>query len=262
MILYTNGDSFVAGIGLSMPGIKGFPGYFSLGPWEDPNYPLKVSDWFNRSTKRLNLSLDDIKAIERSRAFPYKISKSLNIPLIDNSLGGSSFYRITRTSLVDLLKIKQEHPGESIVAIIGLTSPARSEVAYTDNNKPCWAEVHFGPKGNNVPGVDSIMCYKLEYEQSYHQLTIFFQNIILLREFCLKNNIKLFLTGPEWSELAFPYDDYPDLKLLRDYIGNIFDVSMTAEAMSLEKPLLPCGHYREEVHDLVSEKFIKMIKEL
>lgn len=265
MILYTNGDSFVAGNGLIMPDFPGFPGMCELGGWSDPTFPEKTSRWFFESLVKQNLISDHIRPIERTRAFPYKLSKQLNVQLVDNSEGGSSFHRITRTSLSDLLRLKQEHQDTPIVAIIGMTAPARSEVPYIhpSGTIPSWIEVHFGSRDANPKHVDSIMYYKLKFETLYHQMTAMFQNIILLREFCLNNKIKLYFTGSEWSELEqVPYRNHPDLLLLKNYVGKIYDVSMTAAAKKIKTPLLPDGHFNEEVHDLVTKRFVEMIKKL
>ncbi len=265
MILYTNGDSFVAGNSLAMPDFQGFPGFLPLGAWEDPDWPETVRSWYFKSLVKNNLTSDDVEPIERSRAFARKISQKLNIPLVDNSKGGSSFHRIARTSLADLLKLKQENPDDSIVAIIGITSPNRSEVAYVypHSKNPSWIEVHFGSRGVNPKDVDSIMYYKLKYESMYHKMMSMLQNIILLKGFCLSNDIKLYFTGSEWSEVdQVPYENYPDLKLLRDYVGNLYDVNMKDIAETVDRAMLPDGHFKEEVHDLVAEKFVEMIKKL
>jgi hypothetical protein len=123
-----------------------------------------------------------------------------NDHVVDSSIPGSCNNRILRTSLRDLLVLKQTH--ENITAFIGLTYIFRSDVWDTINQPERWKNSNDGefasyPLMNfNEPLVipNYLKPYAQQWAKWYHyeaEITKLLQGVILLSTWCKTNNITL-----------------------------------------------------------------------
>jgi hypothetical protein len=75
---------------------------------------------------------DSYTKISDGKRYSDFLSEHLNCPSVNAAISGSSNGRILRTSLRDLIKLKQTH--DEIVAVISLTFPLRTEIWDPDVN--------------------------------------------------------------------------------------------------------------------------------
>jgi len=107
-LLYTNGDSWTAGDIVD-------PDLFKDQPWH-VNHP-------------------DNKQYRLPRVWPNKLGDLLNIDTINNSKAGASNDTIVRSTINDIIQIKNEIDPEEIFVIIGWSSPERKDFFYKWGSK-------------------------------------------------------------------------------------------------------------------------------
>lgn len=269
MLLYANGDSFTAGSELAEDLLPGWPGYRDDC---DPNSPAmkEYLQWFKkiiRKEKHTELwALTE--ATGRKLAWPQQLANRLGCQCYNNAQGGSSFDRICRTTISDLLQLKKEHT--EIVAVISITDIFRSEIA--DARHPeLWEP--FDPKTMPDPDTPNYNVYlnlakfKVLHETIFYRLWSFYWNALQVKNFCTINNIKLF-----WVEV-FPDGFYPHaeerehpvLKPLIDEVDLQFITSLSdiATMSTQEQKYCPGGHFRKEIHVEIAQKLrSKIIRQL
>lgn len=275
-LIYTNGDSFVAGVELGDDILPEYPGLCDFQPlnkchndstkWIAKTYDPKHSYYQSRQQ-----NASRIIELEYNRAFPNKLSKVTKIPTINMAMGGASMDRIVRKSMSDLISLSKKY--NNIVAFIGTTFPARSEIASSTplgenflGDHTAWECVSMTYKtSNRCKDFDMIYNYKLEMEKNYHHCLNFLKNIICMQDFCKINGIILHWINTHDTLQEYMQtieDDYRNLDDLNHYYeyanyhGCVF-MREIAEKIN-HSVLCPSGHYSEIVHDHV----VKIIKDV
>ena len=204
MIIYCNGDSFTSGVDLADYLIPGYPGGTPISPRETgqqtpsieicKNWHKNTYDNSHQLGKLRQTKMREIRNEEFNRAWPNKLHNLSGYPVINNAQSGSSMDRIARTTVSDLISLKEEHA--NIISIIGLTGIDRSELPSIHKSKyKMWVDIiHHRP--NLYPEYKDIIDFKLQYETDYHCYTNFYKNIILVKNFCSVNNIRLYFVLP------------------------------------------------------------------
>ncbi len=265
MFLYTNGDSFTAGSELADDIIPGWPGYRSNCSPDDPTFQ-RTQQWMYkvRRKKQFEEIVTLADATGRKFAWPQQLAGMLNCRHYNNAEGGSSFDRICRTTISDLIRLKKER--RNITAIISITDVFRSEVP--DARHPDLWET-FDVK--TIPDRDTphyeiyhqLAKFKVLHETLFYRLWSFYWNALQVKNFCTLNNIKLF-----WLEV-FPDGFYPHAEerthpMLEPLIQEVdlnFLLSMSTIAMDSKEEYKYCpgGHFRKEIHtEIATELFTKL----
>lgn len=280
MIIYANGDSFVAGVELGDSLISDYPGYLPYKTsekqkqnnrqWIENTYKEDHPSFFERKDKE-----QEIADLEYQRSFPIKLANILNCETINHAQGGSSLDRISRTTIADLIEIKKDH--RDIVALIGTTCPSRSEIAgyyqnYYDLDRlgfnNAWEQISSKHRfWSPIELIEKVIDYKIEFERDYHQMINAYKNIILIQDFCKLNGIRLFWIAGHVNmnkdiEIESNLQDSRDLVALKDYCKFEYSIDMTEIASTCDLPdvLCPSGHYSETIHSIVADKLFKLIK--
>jgi hypothetical protein len=296
MIIYNNGDSFVAGIELGDDILPGHPGKLSIPQDHSPDsihtlakqWIANTYDQSHELGKKRSELFNEIISLEYSRAFPNKVSQILKYDMVpyfnrnfgefkppfvvNRALGGASMDRIVRTTIADLIEIRKHHTS-NIIAIIGTTDEHRWEIpSWT---KPCvnfqgdmtmWTCLHSsGQLPESVPYIKDLINFKLAYQLDYHALVKFYKNVVLLQDFCKLNDITLL-----WLETynrSFDnntmYHDLYDLENLKNYADYKRSILMQCIAEEIsDGALCPSGHFSEVVHDAVANKVVALIRDM
>lgn len=277
-IIYTNGDSFVAGVELGDDILPDYPGLCDFQPltachdhareWivktYDPKHP-----YYQFRQKHTPKLLE----LEYLRSFPSKLSKATDILTINMAMGGASMDRIVRKSLSDLMYLNKKY--KNIVALIGTTIPCRSEIPSSfplgENflkEHTAWECVSMSYKTPNRSATfDKIYNYKLEMEKNYHHCLNFLKNIILLEDFCKLNGIILHwictndTLNNYMDNIEKNYRDLEDLNNFYKYADFKSCVYMKQIAEKINYNVLcPSGHYSEIVHDHLAKILIDILK--
>ena len=273
MLIYCNGDSFVAGVELGDTVLTDYPGTFDYDHIPDharewiantykPNHPYCIE----RDNRQKELI-----ALEYQRAFPNKIKELLNVPVVNHGMGGSSMDRIVRTSITALIELKKEH--DNIIAIIGDTDCNRSEIPnfeyleYEDASgfNRHWLCMSSNYYMSNRKPVEPLIEYKLRYEKNYHGMVNYYKNVLLLQDFCAKNNITLYWLQSHGRNIIDPEPEYandPCFNNFKEYVDFKYTISMTEIGQEIyHKVRCPSGHYSENVHEEVANRLVNIIKE-
>lgn len=269
MILYANGDSFVAGVELAddlLPGHPGYLPYFATNAekdknrqWIDKTYDLKHPYGREREQKRKLLN-----KMEYERSFPTKLARLLGCDHINRAQGGSSLDRIARTTLADLIELKEQD--KDITAVIGTTCPSRSEISTpfgfshdVDETgfRMTWDQISttFLAGHHNEGSITAMIQYRIEHDKNYHQMVTAFKNIILISDFCKLHGIRLYWVANNIDilnqvEVERELEDCKDYKMLRQYCDLRYttDMAKIASGMQSKDVLCPAFHYSEKVH--------------
>lgn len=280
MLLYFNGDSFVAGTELADDMLPGYPGYtkwpygFSksgkiwLDQSHDPTHP---------SNKHRMDIIHELTQTELSRAFPSKVHNMTGLPFINRGQGGSSMDRIVRITLTDLINLRKENPEQKLIAFIGTTYPERSEIPncqktpYPDMHgfPQDWASISVTFRQTDFDDlIESVRRYRVLYETRYHSLVNFYKNVITLQDFCSINNIALhwIATGENVKnrKIEEKYNDRLDLKMLMDYAEFDYTIDMIkiVEEYPGQEVVCPGGHFGELIHHRTAEEIVNIINKL
>lgn len=262
MIVYCNGDSFVAGVELGDSILPEYPGALPFNA--SSTSQTKNSEWIRKTYDSthpwfaIRHSYESlIRADEKNRAWPNKLSSLLGVPVINSSQSGASMDRISRTSISDLISLKKQH--ERIVAVIGTTEPGRAELA---SEVYVWHDIILHMKYDNDILLQSLVKYKICNETEYHHMVNFFKNIILIKDFCKLNDIELLWLNPIGSPMlkVEPIrQDYQDLLEYAAYKPSI-DMFDIARDSGLPDVSLPSFHWSESIHALVAKELSHLIK--
>jgi hypothetical protein len=275
--LYFNGDSFVAGVELGDDILPEYPGLHGYDVQNSTK--LKYKEWCDNSHNPKHYSnqyrvenFKKITELEYERAFPNKVHKLTNLPIVNHALGGSSIDRIIRTSLIDLYKLKQENPNDKIIAFIGTTSIDRSSVpnnniGHTDMlgfdiDYYCIAK---GYSNTNDEYIEDMRKYKILYETSYHSLINFYQNIMQLKYFSEKNNIDLHFISAfngieQFKNIETTFLNRPLLKMYESFLDFNYTLNMKDYIDGSKNEICPGGHFGEPIHDKIANDIVKIIE--
>jgi len=259
MIIYCNGDSFTAGTELGDDILPGYPGTMDFTSTAEQRASFEKWKRSTHDPSRLGPTRDAnrflIEKLEKERSWPNKLSKLANTEVVNNAEGGSSMDRIARTTVCDLLRLKET--SNDITAIIGTTSELRFEVG----NKLFWQSILVS--SHVTKDIEPLVRFKVEYETDYHAFVNYFKNIIYIQDFCRANGFKLYFVSPNYI--------YPNFKLLQKN-QDLFDMVKYADLkyeLILQEvaekinynALTPTLHHSEAVHEEVAkilyEKLIK-----
>lgn len=275
MIIYCNGDSFTSGVDLADYLLPGGTPTSPRALGQVPSDVELVREWHKNTYdtshqlgKSRQIKMAQIQYEEFNRAWPNKLHKLSGYPVINNAQSGSSMDRIARTTVSDLISLKEEHA--NIISIIGLTGIDRSELpSIHKSNYKMWKDIiHHRP--NLHPDYKDIIDFKLQHETDYHCYTNFYKNIILVKNFCFVNNIRLYFVLPiplppkYWrNESGSPSPDIQNIKNLENYANLVPDIYMTGIAYSCKLPEVytPGGHFAESIHEIVADKLFNIIKQ-
>jgi len=278
MILYANGDSFVAGVELGDDIISQHPGYLPYTASDEEK--SKNAQWIAKTYKELHpLGIErknkskEILALEYERSFPNKIADLFGCPVINHAQGGSSFDRIARTTIIDLIELRKNF--ENVVAIIGTTCPSRSEVCSPFSSSELdptgfpktWEQISTTYKSAHQKGsLSNLIDYKVEFEKNYHQLVNAYKNIVLIKNLCKILGVKLFWVAGfvdiiNQVQVEPIFKDSKDLKLLQEHANFEYSLDMAkiASRCPFDEVLCPSLHFSEKVHTVVADKFAGII---
>lgn len=279
MLIYANGDSFVAGVELGDDILVDYPGCSKPNDssklknskeWIAKTYNPEHHYFQNRQEK-----FQEVNRLEFERAFPSILSKKYNLKTVNHALGGSSMDRIVRSSMADLINLSQTH--DNIVAIIGTTCPSRFEVPNWQEN--LYNDFHGHPKvwscisstyymSDREPA-EPLIDYQIRYEKDYHMAVKFLKNIITLQDFCTVNKIKLYWlsTNSDFSSFNIEpkYSDFYDLRYIQKYADykpkfSMYNLSNSEELRNKEI-ICPSGHYGTLLHEHLADLIYSTIRE-
>jgi hypothetical protein len=248
MLLYFNGDSFVAGSELGDDLINIYPGLANY-PMDNDNpnsITTRNKKWLvNTYTpshplykKRLSVQ-KQLNKLEYERSFPNKVHQLTKLPIINHAMGGASMDRITRTTLADLCNLRKENPNEKITAFIGTTYPNRTEIPVDEpdcdtdihGHKPNWISVSPIYQLSRSKAVETLNGYFARYQTNYHAAVNFYKNIILIQDYCKLNDVQLHWIATNdniVTEYVIESDvqDQYDLLALREYANLQYSIDM------------------------------------
>jgi hypothetical protein len=261
MIIYCNGDSFISGHDLGDDILPKFPGYY---PASQKSKTSNNNSWYistyNDRIRNSEVIEKTIK-LEKERSFSGLLSSIYEYKVVNNAMPGVSIDRIARTTIKDLIQLKNNH--KELIAIIGVTDIARTEVPGITST---WESI--APNFTSTNDVfDSLLRFKVEHEKNYHALVKFYKNAILIQDFCKINNIKLFWVhtiGEKISELQIEskYNLEEDLKNFKDYLNMEYILNM--ETLAIESKYhdvwCPGGHYSPTMHEIFANEINKIIR--
>jgi len=259
MIIYCNGDSFVSGHDLGDDILLNFPGYCSA----NENSEIFRSWYISTCNDRIRNTevIEKTSKLEKERAFSGLLSSVYEYKVVNNAAPGASIDRIARTTIRDLIQLKNKH--KDLIAIIGVTDIARTEVP---GMKFTWESI--APSIKSTSDVfDSLLRFKVEHEKNYHALVKFYKNAILIQDFCKINNIKLFWVhsiGEKINEMQIEskYDLEEDLKNFKDYLNMEYILNMQTIAIESKYRNVwgPGRHFSPDMHILFAKEINKFIK--
>lgn len=275
MIIYCNGDSFVAGVELGDTIIPDHPGFIDYNDEDPAKYrPWSSKTWDTNTLygKARITSWNQIEELDRKKSFPSKLNQLLNVPVINRAHGGASLDRIVRTALTDLIELKKTN--DNIVAIIGTTDISREEIPtchdipYPDStgDPGYWISVTPHHTKADEAETDGITKYKLLREKDYHGMLRFYKNVILLKDFCKLNNIKLYWISTNYNvkniEVEKEYETCVDLLNFKEYAEFEYILDMDEIAKTINTGVIcPANHFSEIVHDEVAKQLAEILKE-
>jgi hypothetical protein len=278
MLLYFNGDSFVAGVELADEILPEHPGYLS---WPlNTERPEKI--WLDNShTKSHKLyrhnyvTFNKLSKIEYERAFPNKVAEITGLSVINQAKGGSSMDRIVRTTLSDLYALRISNPNVSLVAFVGTTHPNRSEI-------PSEFSVHDEIQGitqdwqciSTTYSLDNLGHHAVEtlklkvlYETNYHAAISFYRNVMLLNNFCKLYDIRLHWIAarddvPNEYHIESRMLARPDLTMYQKCANLEYAIKMNEivqTEFSGQPVICPGGHFAEPVHKKIAQEIVKIL---
>lgn len=276
MKIYTNGDSFVHGTELGDHVLTDHPGYLNFNSSLEETNAAKA--WYTKTVEQDKHEYQErikkeklIEEQEQTLRFSHVLEKITKIPVINNALGGISFDHITRMTITDLHELSKTN--DDLVAVIGLTDPARIELPgkllfsyrkdekYQNNWKNFMVQNNFKPADHYDESVNHILTFNRVYNTEYHIQTNLYKNLLLIKNFCNVKNIKLLFLKP--FEIIHPLvtkNPKNDLIAFQESVNLKFDIEMDKIAENLnEKILCPGRHFSPMVHTFVAEQIANLI---
>jgi hypothetical protein len=268
MLIYCNGDSFVDGWELGDDLIPGHPGYTLTGPADNPNnlaWEINVRKFDQRTENIAN-----IIELNRQRCFAGLLQSKYGYTVVNNALNGASIDRITRTTITDLIDLKNKH--EIITAIIGITSHYRHEVPGDPDEPPQKKWVDIAPHIKNLyKHASNVAEFNIKYETDYHASVKAILNLTHIKNFCSLHGIKLLFVQPgyEYTSSAttpscFFEDVFPehnDLTRLVKYLNlkPCLHLKEIAVASGETEIYCPAGHFSPKMHEIFADKISKLL---
>jgi len=261
MMIYCNGASFTAGTELvdidlfkdSYPKILN-KNYLDS---EQTDRDAKYFDWWCNNAFKLFSSLptDDRNKIitkEKSRAWPAKLEKLLNIQTYNSASMGLSMEAIARNTITDILTL--DIPINLV--IIQLPPIERIEVIYKNNAYT----VSFSNTKHWIPEIKNLTKSLVMVEDDYSLQRRYIFSLMQLYDFCKTKNIKLMILGVKNISQELDIDN--KLAHLKNHIiDSIYPYSMSDEVEKLTGAVYcPGGHYTEIVHDAFARTLATSIK--
>lgn len=284
MLLYFNGDSFVAGSELGDDILNGYPGTASYPMDNDNPNSVHVQNkkWLvNTYTpghslyKNRQAMQEQLDKLEAERSVPNKVRQLTKLSVINHALGGSSMDRIARTTLADLCNLRKENPNEKIIAFIGTTYPNRTEIPVDDeplsgtdrhghySNWICVSPMYRVQRSKKVEELNK---YFARHQTNYHAAVNFYKNIILIQDYCKLNDIQLHWIATHdniVTEYAIESDvqDQYDLFALREYANLQYSIDMKNffTEFNFQNMLCPGGHFSELVHERTAQEIVYLL---
>lgn len=264
LFIYANGDSFVEGCELGdflLPNYPG-PGNYECyhedvsRKWFNELHTIGTELWAARNKLRPLITKE-----EQQRNFAFKVSQQLGAKFMNNALGGCGNDRIARTSLSDLIEIKKTE--KNIVALIGITEVLRMELPASEKNNT-WNMFH---PGNPIedPVFSEITNQYYLRTKNYNKLVNLYRHVILLKDFCKVNNIRLFFVSPfnpinESYPIEEQHANEKDYLALKEYADYHEAVNMDTIARTINHSTrLPGYHFSELVHEHTANELLKLI---
>lgn len=252
MLIYCNGDSFTSGHGLGDFLLPNYPGESDDAPDKLPYLAKWTADTYSASyTHRRELS-KEIQAEEANRCWPSKLKK-YGYVVVNSAQAGSSMQRISRSTVTDLIRLKQTAP--NIVAIISVPPIERSEVYYNG----AWVDFSHA----HLESFDYIPHLKNFYSglllddlEGYAGITRWYIAAIQIKDYCKANNIPLLWINSVNSVGVI--DKFKDVNNLVKYLDIKYELTMAH--LKSDLGYVPDGHFSEKVHDQVAQILNDKIK--
>jgi len=269
VFLYANGDSFVKGNELGdflLPNYPGGRDFLAQHPTDTWNWFTELHLKGTPAWNTRNDIMDLIEKEEQQRNFTAKLAQKLNVDFYNAGTGGAGMDRIARTTIADLIELKKTK--KNIVAVIGTAEPLRMELPGVEVDAP-WIVFH---PGNPVDGTSSfgspfseITNYYYMNVSNYHRIVIFLKNIVLIKDFCCANRIKLlWISGNSLVLKDYTIEEHyannKDIIQLLDYTKFTPAVDMQQIARSINhNVVLPGYHFAEIVHEETARQLVELI---
>lgn len=239
-LIYTNGDSFVAGNGLAQ--------------YEYTNDVLYTSDeWkanfnivFNDETKnkiRNGHSSGYLVDKEKSNAWPAILEKLTNIKTINEAYHSQSAFTIAMKSIESLKKLKGKH--KKILALIGTAPFGRLWFPKKGTNT-----IQLSVLGGRQTQLENEIAEYYVKNATFEELKNYYEISFLgLKKFAENNNIDLYFITNYFTE---------ESEIINEYI--IDDIGLDADH---NMPIFTaCGHFPKEYHDRLAKRLKKRFEEL
>lgn len=278
MLLYFNGDSFVAGCELGDDILPKYPGLVSWPVDHDRPHRIWLAQTYDEKHilyRYKHTTPEKLIQLEYERVFPNLVAKLSNMPVINRALGGSSMDRIARTTLTDLYTHRKNNPKDRIIAFIGTTHPNRSEIPNElkgaidlhgfSQDWMCISTTYtMQDRGHHATEMIKL---KVLYETNYHAVINFYKNIMTVNNFCKLNNIELHWISTNDNVVQhYPIESYlldrPDLIMYQECANLNYTLDMR-EILETEfvgqDVICPGGHFGEQIHERTAQEIVKIL---
>ena len=267
-ILYINGDSYSAGVGLSYEDLYPKNDFFKQRYHKSNMWNFSLKN--NQIIQRLLINefgtgkLDNSKlaVLEKEKSFSKKIEAKSNIPTINNSLGGSSLGEIFQSTVQDVQQLLQKFKPEEIFVTIMLTSVTRlclpTSLPIGIMNRTFLSAI---PSFDGELRSKELKQMKKSFYLNANDQFLFLNGIssvCALINFLHFLKIKYCLLDSCLFKMSINALKTIDVNAKHFYIP----ISATIDDWfhDKEKIFLPCGHFSENVHekiaDYIFEKYI------
>lgn len=239
-LIYTNGDSFVAGNGLAQYEYTDDVLY-TFDEWKS-----KFNETFNDKTLNKIYQLHSsgyLTSKEKENAWPATLEKLTNIKTINEAYHSQSAATIAIKSIESLKKLKKKH--KKILAIIGTAPFGRLWFPKKGTNT-----IQLSVFGGRPTKLENDIAEYYVKNATFEELKNYYEITFLgLKKFAEKNNIDLYFVTHYFSDNS---------ELINEYI--IDDIGLDADH---RMPIFTaCGHYPKEYHDRLAQRLKDHFKEL
>jgi hypothetical protein len=260
-MIYCNGDSFTQGTELYdhiffkdiHPGFRLAKDIFDLELRD-----ILIKKHHEAILKKVNTPEENMLIHNETikRAWPAKLEKLLNIPVVNAGEGGSSMDSICSRTITDILKLVSK--GERInLAIIQVTFINRFDISVNDKMISIMHSHHDERAVSSKMGMAAYEYGKVRIanETIFSMYKNWLFNLVHLINFFKANNIHYMLV----QSLPYfnPTGEHEDLKNLENYINLDFDLSMFEICKRLPEDVYafcPGGHVTEIVHEELAKE--------
>jgi hypothetical protein len=267
-MIYVNGDSFTAGVGLS--------DHEFVPEFEKYNIDnISIYDYYQVRQKALIQSEESYKIRNKELSWPERMSKILGTEVINAGEGGSSMGAIIYRTLLDLTKLQME----------GIT-PAQVIIMLTSENRITLIQTLYTSKSVDLPNLNrpwitSIVLGNMEnnsFIERFTQETLSVQSesdllVKWLLEIALVKKVVKSIIG-QYPIIVVPEFIIncikPQLKILNISNNPTFSELMSVsdilniDSTLLMRPIncLPDRHYDNESHEVFAHQVAKYIQTL